>query len=133
MLRRNAGCRVVADGARSPLRGGCADLVCFAQSWHWLDHDVANPEMARLLAPAGRWAGWWNHPRADGEPWFESYWDLLERRTVAQRAHRDVDWGATIERELFDEPTFVSVPWVREVSIETWLVDERSHSYIGLV
>jgi ubiquinone/menaquinone biosynthesis C-methylase UbiE len=25
---------VVADGAAMPFRDGCADLLCFAQSWH---------------------------------------------------------------------------------------------------
>jgi SAM-dependent methyltransferase len=29
---------VVADGAAMPFRDECADLLCFAQSWHWLDH-----------------------------------------------------------------------------------------------
>ncbi len=28
---------VIADGARLPFRDGCADLICFAQSWHWVD------------------------------------------------------------------------------------------------
>ena len=28
---------VVADGNHLPMREGCADLVCFGQSWHWLD------------------------------------------------------------------------------------------------
>jgi SAM-dependent methyltransferase len=132
MLRRNEGVRFVADAARSPLRDGCADLVCFAQVWHWLDHAVANPEMARLLVDGGRWAGWWNHARADGQPWFEAYWDILEARTDAFRWHRDTDWGATIDRTLFAAPVFTAVPWTREVSVESWLTDQRSHSYIGL-
>lgn len=132
MLRRNDGPRVVADAARAPLRDRCADLVCFAQTWHWLDHDAANREVARLLAPGGRWAGWWNHARADGEPWFEAYWDALESRTAARRVHRDIDWGETVDRSLFHDPVFTSVPWVREVSIDAWLTDQRSHSYIGL-
>src|SRR4051812_27563949 len=71
MPGRLEGQRIVAAAARTPLRDGCAALVCFAQSWHWLDHEVASTEMARVLRPAGRWAGWWNHPRADGERWFE--------------------------------------------------------------
>lgn len=132
MLRRNGGALIVADGARAPVRDACADLVCFAQAWHWLDHDVANAEMARLLRPGGRWAGWWNHARSDGEPWFEEYWDALTKQTVAERAHRDIDWGASVDRTYFEEPMFVAVPWVREVSIESWLTDQRSHSYIGL-
>ena len=132
MLRRNEGARLVADGARMPLRDACADLVCFAQSWHWLDHEAANPEMARVLDGGGRWGGWWSHARSDGEPWFEAYWDVLEARAGAYRWHRDHDWGVTVDRALFDEPAFTAVPWMREVSMESWLTDQRSHSYIGL-
>jgi SAM-dependent methyltransferase len=132
MLHRNGGERVVADTARSPLRRGCADLVCFAQSWHWLDHDVASIEMRRLLRDGGTWAGWWNHSRSDGEPWFEAYWDVLEARTDAYRWHRDHDWGATIDTSLFHTPVRTEHEWTRVVSIESWLTDQRSHSYIGL-
>lgn len=132
MVRRCRGHRAVADAARSPLRSGCADLVCFGQSWHWLDHTVASTEVARLLRPGGRWAGLWNHARADGEGWFEAYFDLIESTTVGRRAHRDTDWGATLDRSLFDEPVFTSVEWVREVPLDVWLTDDRSKSYIGL-
>ena len=132
MLRRNAGPRIVADAARAPLRTGCADLVCFAQAWHWLDHDVASKEMARLLVDGGRWAAWWNHPRSDGDPWFEDYWNVVEAMTGGYRSHRDTDWSQTLDGALFDDASFVSVPWLREVPIDVWLTDERSKSYIGM-
>ena len=57
---------VIADGTRLPLRDRCVDLVCFAQSWHWLHPDTRTGEVARVLHPGGRWAGWWSHARADG-------------------------------------------------------------------
>lgn len=132
MLARNAGTRVVADAARAPLRDGVADLVCFAQSWHWLDHSVASTEMRRVLRDGGTWAAWWNHGRSDGEPWFEAYWDVLEAETTAYRWHRDTDWGATLDAALFGTPLKSVHPWRREVSLDAWLTDQRSHSYIGL-
>ena len=132
MLAHNDGARVVADAARAPLRDHVADLVCFAQSWHWLDHDAASLEMRRLLRDGGTWTGWWNHARADGEPWFEAYWDVLEGRCGAYRWHRDQDWGATLDTTLFLEPVRTVHPWTRVVALETWLTDQRSHSYIGL-
>lgn len=132
MLRRVDGARIVADGASVPLREASLDLVTFAQCWHWLDHDRASADVARVLRPGGRWAAWWNHARADGEPWFDAYWEVLEARTTAFRWHRDTDWGATLDRTCFAEPTFNSVPWTREVTLADWLVDQRSHSYIGL-
>jgi SAM-dependent methyltransferase len=132
MLCRNVGDRVVADTARAPLRGGCADLVCFAQSWHWLDHEIASIEMRRLLRDGGTWAGWWSFARADGESWFEAYWDVLEARTGARRAHRDTDISTTLDDTLFTEPARTDHPWTREVSLDLWLTDQRSHSYIGM-
>ncbi len=58
---------VVADGSRLPFRDGCADLICFAQAWHWLDIGTRVDEAARVLAQGGRWSGWWSHARADGQ------------------------------------------------------------------
>jgi len=132
LLRRSDGDRVVADAARLPVRDRCADLVCFAQSWHWLDHDVAGVESARVLRDGGRWAAWWSHARADGEAWFEAYWDVLEARTAARRVHRDTDWGTTLDPMAFASAARSTHPWERVVSIEGWLTDQRSHSYIGL-
>jgi len=57
---------VVADGAALPVRSNVVDLVCFAQSWHWLDPSTRVAEIHRVLRPNGRWAGWWSHARADG-------------------------------------------------------------------
>src|SRR5512132_3933768 len=39
---------VVADGAAMPFHDGCADLLCFAQSWHWLDERRRATEAARV-------------------------------------------------------------------------------------
>ncbi|WP_227712807.1 class I SAM-dependent methyltransferase [Nanchangia anserum] len=45
---------VVARGEETGLPSGCADLVVYAQSWHWLDPTQAAAEAARLLTPSGR-------------------------------------------------------------------------------
>jgi SAM-dependent methyltransferase len=58
---------VVADGANLPYRDASTDLVCFGQSWHWLDPARRAHAAARVLRAGGRWAAWWTHPRADGE------------------------------------------------------------------
>lgn len=122
---------IVADGASMPLRDGCADLLCFAQSWHWLDERRRVFEAARVLRRRGRWAAWWSHPRADGEPWFESYWDAMESATVARRWQRDTDWGEGMrDSGLFDVSERVTCRWIRETTVDQWLVHNRSHSYV---
>jgi SAM-dependent methyltransferase len=124
---------VVADGAHLPLRDGCADLVCFAQSWHWLDERRRCGEVRRVLRPGGRWAGWWSHARADGEPWYDRYWSAVEAACPGTvRAMRDTDWGAGVAASgLFDVAARVTVPWARTVSVELWLTDQASHSYVA--
>ena len=124
---------VVADGNRLPMRDGCADLVCFGQSWHWLDPAVRAHAAARVLRPGGRWAGWWSHARADGELWFDAYFDLIEAAVPGvQRDRRDIDWGADVRASrLFDVGDCLRFPWLREVDVETWLLDDRSRSYIA--
>jgi SAM-dependent methyltransferase len=123
---------VVADGSAVPFQNGCADLLCFAQSWHWLNEDRRAHEAARVLRAGGRWAAWWSHARADGEPWFEAWWDAVEAVTVARRTERDTDWGADLDRSgLFQASTGITIPWTREVTVHRWLKDDRSKSYIS--
>ncbi|HEX6167141.1 MAG TPA: methyltransferase domain-containing protein [Acidimicrobiales bacterium] len=124
---------VVADGAVLPLRDGCADVVCFAQSWHWLDHERRCGEMARVLRPGGRWAGWWSHARADGEPWYDDYWSLVEAACPGTvRTMRDTDWGEGVRASgLFDVGDRVTVAWERRLPVELWLTDQASHSYVA--
>jgi len=123
---------VVADGARLPIRDEAADLVCFAQSWHWLAAETRVDEVHRVLRPSGRWAGWWSHPRADDEGWFDEYWSTIELTCVGtHRDQRDIDWGATIDVPgMFDVSDRVAVPWTRSISIDEWLTDQVSHSYV---
>lgn len=51
-----------------PLPDAYADVVAAAQSFHWFDHAVALPEIARVLRPGGRLALVWN-ARDDSEAW----------------------------------------------------------------
>jgi SAM-dependent methyltransferase len=124
---------VVADGARLPFHDGCADLICFAQSWHWVDPTRRVPEAARVLRTGGRWAGWWSHARADDEDWFDAYWTAIERWCPGtRRSQRDTDWGDELGRSgLFVVDDRVTVPWLRRTTIDQWLTDQRSHSYVS--
>ena len=124
-------CATVADGTRLPVRSRSVDLVCFAQSWHWLEPATRDAEVRRVLRQGGRWAGWWSHARADGEPWFDSYWSAIERACPGTvRTQRDTDWGATVDRETFHVGKKIVVPWSRTTSADGWMLDQASHSYV---
>jgi ubiquinone/menaquinone biosynthesis C-methylase UbiE len=116
-----------ADAARLPVSDHCADLLCFAQSWHWVDERVRVEEAHRVLQPGCKWAAWWSHARDDGEPWFDSYWDIIEGACPGTlRSQRDIDWAEDLAKSgLFsvDRPSIF--PWVREIEIEAWLTDHR--------
>jgi SAM-dependent methyltransferase len=124
---------VVADGSRMPFRDACADLVCFGQAWHWLDPDRRSQEAARVLRSGGRWAAWWSHARADGERWFDDYWDLIESALPhVRRDRRDLDSRDDAELlRVFDVGDRQQFPWLRHTDVESWLLDDRSRSYIG--
>lgn len=124
---------VIADAAAVPLRSGGLEMVCFGQSWHWVDQAAGAREMSRLLRSEGWWAAWWNHAWADGEAWFDEYNGLLEATCSSFSRHqRDIDWcAAAIAAEgTFGRPERHVVPWERRVTIDNWLTDLRSHSFV---
>lgn len=127
-------CFLIADGTAAPLRDGCADVACFAQSWHWFTGGRAAREIARVLRPGGYWAAWWNNEWADGEEWFDAYQSLLESACPGyDREHRDTRWAdESIEQVgLFEPGTGTEVPWTWALSTGQWLAYERSKSYVG--
>ena len=131
---RTPGLRAVAaDGGAIPLRAASLDLLCYAQSWHWVDQPPGAAEVARVLRSGGWWAAWWNQAWADGEQWFEDYYRLLEARCPGvSRTQRDTDWSrdSIAGAGQFESIAQMIVPWVRAVSIEMWMRDQRSHSYV---
>ena len=128
---------VQADGNRMPVRAGSADLVTFAQSWHWFDQRAASAEVARVLRPGGYWAAWWNRASGAGEPWFDRYEDVLAVSCpgFTWRHERDEtlaqDSSSALEGTLLMEPIgHEVVPWTRQVKAADWFTDEQSKSYI---
>ncbi len=131
--RRSVGlAAVVGNGADVPFRDGAFDLVYFAQPWHWVDPARGCAEVYRVLRDGGRWAGWWSHARADGQAWFDKYWSLIEAAcSGASRLQRDIERGAAVGASgLFDVASRFVVKWVRTVSVDIWLTDLSSHSYV---
>lgn len=124
---------VVADGNALPYREAHADLICFGQSWHWLDPARRSQAAAGVLRAGGRWAAWWTHPRAVGEAWFETYWDLVEEAVPGvHRGQGDVEQADDPElTRWFDVGEGLRFGWTRTVPVDLWISDVRSHSFVA--
>jgi SAM-dependent methyltransferase len=128
---------VLGDGNQMPIRSASADVVTFAQSWHWFDHRVAAAEVARVLKPGGLWAAWWNRAKADGERWFEDYQQLVTTSCPGYMWQRmrpgylGPDWTDQLVRAhaVVEPAGSVIVQWTRHVSAADWITDDSSKSY----
>ena len=124
---------VVGDGNALPLRDAAFDLVTYAQSWHWTDPERSTAEAARVLHDRGVLAVFWNLLMADGLAWWERFAASCERLCASyDRRTRDTDWGAAVEGSgLFRWVRAVEIPWTREVSVDAFVADYSSHSYVA--
>lgn len=117
---------VRGDGNHLPFADASADLITYAQSWHWTDQDLSAPEALRVLRPGGALALWWN-VTDHSVPWTAAQ-DVRLRRFLGadQTAHGSAVRGP----DLTDRLDFVhrQVPWTRTVSIDTHLANIGSHS-----
>jgi SAM-dependent methyltransferase len=125
----------LGDGEALPLRAGAADLVCYAQAWHWVRVPVAAAEAARVLRPGGALAVWWNDVDAEDAPWWQRQQERLEkvspgyRRSYRTRPYADeLRWTGQ-----FAEVVTLAGRWSRRLDLDTYETWLRSKSYVAAI
>lgn len=118
---------VRAIGDALPLADATADLVTYAQSWHWTDRALAFAEAMRVLRPGGALALFWNISD-HSVPWIAAQ-DARLRAHGGDGGHGI--HGAREQGPLLPEGTPHTahrVPWHRTVPLDLHLENFASHS-----
>jgi SAM-dependent methyltransferase len=122
---------VQGSGHALPLADDSADLITYAQAWHWMDPAQAIPEIRRVLRPGGVFALWWNQTdRSTG--WAREQVDRIAAVVPGWDQDDTVNSarGAAVDKTLPYKHTF-RFEWQRTVPIETHLSNLASKSYIA--
>jgi SAM-dependent methyltransferase len=125
------------DGNHLPLATASADLITYAQSWHWTDPAHSFPEAMRVLRPGGALALWWNTDAQD-VPWIAEQADRIRRHFGDARANKSGGGTRTLDNgKLLAGAPFPPAPdrigrrvvrWSRRVPLDTHLANIASHS-----
>ncbi|MGW4022601.1 class I SAM-dependent methyltransferase [Streptomyces sp. NPDC005009] len=121
---------VRGSGDALPLAGHCADLLTYAQAWHWTDPARAVPEAVRVLRPGGALALWWNTDALD-VPWIAEEAERTARHFGVNLAaeRRNTNARAADPAGLLHF-TRREIRWSRRVPIDTHLANLASHSVL---
>jgi SAM-dependent methyltransferase len=96
---RSPGVEVLAGrGEAIPLPDASADAVFVSSAWHWMDPDVAVPEISRVLRDGGRFGIMWTgrEPRIEWLHVDEWFAEALADRHAATLQTPDVQRGAEV-------------------------------------
>lgn len=107
-----------------PLDDNSVDAVVVAQAWHWMNADLAVPEVARVLTAGGLLGLLWNI-RDHREDWVAELGRILYRR-----GDRDAYRTAPIIGPPFGPVRRLDFEWSQELTAETLLDLVASRSYV---
>jgi SAM-dependent methyltransferase len=121
------GCSAKVAGAEEiPANDRSVDVVIAAQSFHWFDHEVALPEIARVLKPGGHLALAWNF-FDQRIPWVRRLVEATGETATTSAPSREVvaasDLFGPVEQKAWSH-------W-QDVNRETLLDTVASRSYIA--
>ena len=107
-----------------PLEDASADLVTFAQSWHWVDVPAASAEVARVLRPGGALALVWNI-RDPEMQWVERLGEVMGTSKAEQYSSHEPVVAAPLA--IADYAEFL---WQNPMTREELIAMVTSRSYV---
>lgn len=120
---------VQGSGHALPLADDSADLITYAQAWHWMDPARAMPEIRRVLRPGGVLALWWNQTdRSTG--WAKEQADRLGAAVPGWVGESGLEAAHAAEMDTTSPKHSFRFEWERTVPIETHLSNLASKSYV---
>ena len=112
-----------------PLPDRSVDVVVVGQAFHWFDHAVAMPEIARVLRPGGALAVTWNN-RDARIPWVRKLWALLGDQPQLKQRTEDAS-EAIVQSDLFGFVDRQDFPYWQDINRESILDLVASRSYVA--
>jgi SAM-dependent methyltransferase len=142
LLAQSPGVTAVQGSANTlPLRDASVDFVTFGQAWHWVEPDLAVPEVLRVLKPGGALACFWNNAVPEG-PWAGGYDQRVREflgydyrygssRNTSTRpgGPPTIDLGARTDLRIRS----VTASWNRTIPVDVLLADISSRSFAATV
>jgi SAM-dependent methyltransferase len=121
---------VQGSGHALPLADSSADLVTYAQAWHWMDPAQALPEIRRVLRPGGVLALWWNQTdRTHG--WAKEQADRISAAVPGWVQESGIEAAERAELDTRTPKHSFRFEWTRSVPLELHLSNLASKSYIA--
>jgi SAM-dependent methyltransferase len=128
------GTAVVAGLAESlPVRDATFDLVVCANAFHWFRHDLAIPQIHRVLRSGGRLAIVWNR-RDQLTGWAAEFWQITEEHRGDTPGYRTGAWRRALEASPLFGP--IDERWfdhVQRADVDGLLARVMSISFIEVL
>jgi SAM-dependent methyltransferase len=124
------GAAAVLEGSAEdiPLAAASVDAVLVAQAWHWVDPELAVPEVARVLVPGGRLGLVWNI-RDGREPWVAGLWAIVDRALADPHDSQESATAPDLPPPFIDVERF-EVSWAHQLSPAGLVQLVASRSYV---
>jgi SAM-dependent methyltransferase len=114
-----------------PFRDGSFNAAAASQVFHWLDGDVAVPELARVLVPTAHVALVWN-VRDEAHPWVRELTDVIEPFRGDTPTHRSERWRIAFDASpAFTPLERVSFPYAHRTTRDAVVDRMTSISFIA--